>query len=910
MAAWQEVHDGWRRRQQAAAAPGAQPAAAKDAAGAPPPPLLLASDGHLKPATKLLWADPKAKALAAMPRELLRALHASAARESGGLMLHPAVHALLLDSDDASGADAAALRKASTLVEVLRREAAADNRSLPERALYSRFFSAHAAAGARADAAAVVALTRHLKEKKQPELCSHALTAAGALSPLGRCAVGAAYANESLEELQRGATNFVSDAYVDAAASARERVSWRHFFVAAGASDGLSFEVSASPADASQRPKAMVLRQSSKAVVLPYGLGTLGHKLPIVVNAAFTPASAKLLHAVLAGGASADSGLAVAFCELVARAAIDVDETPSPTGPLAAALRGDTPSAHEQVADGRRATKQVGSGAPARKRVLWLPPAQAGAAVHDLGVAQFVVDLRSTAWVPTAGGGLQPPDRVALVAAGAAASTAASHLYVAALPPATLAALAAAPISSLLRWGTAPPPSPMERFKALVAAAERRAAAPAADAAAGPGLSEYCAVWAALAEAEAGGGSGIERNYIRRAAAQHALLPLQRTLVRSARVICSGPAAPATRNISNAAALADDMLCEALTQSGFLLDVKKSVALGAHAKALTSLLELPAAPPAATVERWLAATWKRPPPPAASAEGAELRTAFSLALRYVIVRRGGRDVATPPPEPPPAPPALERQHRDALRSLPGLRLWVATAPHAAATAAGSWAPFPPEPSAPLPLLADDTAKAGQLSGDLAVSFVQVLTHAVAAPPPLAAASSERARARDALLRQIDTDLLALLRVPRLSADGFELTTAPTGAAAPLPAAGERLAIVLKLLAAHAAEVAGAAGGDARTFAVDLVRHDELRRTLRVPALLGRPVARCSARRYAVVEAGANGGSIRVKVAGESEDYTADLQDEAAALLLPPHAPLPTRLLSSSPTSRMSAPSTN
>ena len=129
---------------------------------------------------------------------------------------------------------------------MLRREAAADNRSLPERALYSRFFSAHAAAGARADAAAVVALTRHLKEKKQPELCSHALTAAGALSPLGRCAVGAAYANESLEELQRGATNFVSDAYVDAAASARERVSWRHFFVAAGASDGLSFEVSAS----------------------------------------------------------------------------------------------------------------------------------------------------------------------------------------------------------------------------------------------------------------------------------------------------------------------------------------------------------------------------------------------------------------------------------------------------------------------------------------------------------------------------------------------------------------------------------------------------------------------------------------------------------------------------------------
>ena len=117
------------------------------------------------------------------------------------------------------------------------------------------------------------------------------------------------------------------------------------------------------PRRPSQRPKTMQLRQSAKAVVLPYGLGTLGHKVPIVVNAAFTPASAKLLQAVLAGGA--DSSLAVAFCDLVARASVDIDETPAPAGPLAATLRGDTPSAHEQVADGRRATKQVGSGAPA-----------------------------------------------------------------------------------------------------------------------------------------------------------------------------------------------------------------------------------------------------------------------------------------------------------------------------------------------------------------------------------------------------------------------------------------------------------------------------------------------------------------------------------------------------------------
>ena len=183
----------------------------KGRAGAPPPPLLLASDGHLKPATKLLWADPKAKALAAMPRELLRALHASAARESGGLMLHPAVHALLLDSDDANGADAAALRKASTLVEVLRREAAADNRSLPERA--STRASSRPRRGGRARRRGGGRRAHASPEGEEAArallACAHRRRRALAARPLRR---RRAYANESLEELQRGATNFVSDA--------------------------------------------------------------------------------------------------------------------------------------------------------------------------------------------------------------------------------------------------------------------------------------------------------------------------------------------------------------------------------------------------------------------------------------------------------------------------------------------------------------------------------------------------------------------------------------------------------------------------------------------------------------------------------------------------------------------------
>eukprot|EP00964_Phaeocystis_antarctica_P046903 scaffold27110_cov61-Phaeocystis_antarctica.AAC.1 len=481
----------------------------------PPPPLLLAGDGSLQLASAMRWAEPE---LAKLPEALQAALLRSAGRE-GAPVLHARVHARLarFATDGGGGGgggftrdEAAALRKASALVDTLRREAAGGGRQLSLATLFARFFAA------KPDAEAAVAAARYLLLAKRPQLLTHALACGGggggggslSLLPLARCSVGEAYGNGGLERLQGRHGAFVSAAYLKDPADRREQAAWRRFFVDGGAADGLSVTVSAAPLPSHERPAGLQLRSSAKAVALPHGLGTLGHKQPLVLDACFSDASARLLRQAATaaaaaasppegaasgsnGGAAAASEAAAAFCELLSRLSVDTAEraTAAACPALAGAIKGDAPAeaAAAAGAGGARQQQQqqeyggggggggggaaVASEVPARRRLLYLPPAQAGATVHDLGVAAWVRELRRTRWVPLAAGGLATPAEVRLSEADGTGA----HLPVAQLPPATAAALAAAPVSRLLDWGSAPPPSPMARFRALVAAAEARA---------------------------------------------------------------------------------------------------------------------------------------------------------------------------------------------------------------------------------------------------------------------------------------------------------------------------------------------------------------------------------------------------------------------------------------------------
>ena len=594
-------------------------------------------------------------------------------------------------------------------------------------------------------------------------------------------------------------------------------------------------------------------RGGASGLGVPFVTGTQ----PLVTGSQIGPgsaasggAAASASSASHSGQAAAGTGAAVAFAELLARLSVDDERSPTPSScpALAASIRGDTaddapPVQQQQQQQHRRQYHRHGGRAPgradasanngsvceaylsaavpSRARGICLQAGQPGACVFDIGESSWAEQLRASAWVPVEGGGLVAPPE-ALLQPGP--SEGKEHLKLAALPPDARIALARPPLASLLRWGTAPPPSPMSRFTALVEqtkAARAHAAATTLAAADGtapppaapptPGLSAYLAAWRALAAAQvrrnhgthslsasltdgvrraslqaAGGESAaaIDRAYVRRHASESAMLPLGRTLVRLGRVVSRAPPQPAAAAAPSAAAAAspaaaspaaapgraqhsrgvrktppanegrspgtaskgpaaraqrgcpplspeataaNEALVEALVQGGrllhggsasfgevdlhrralmgpqvqqgWLLDVWSDPVLREVGRPLQALLELPRVPDAPTVQRWLQQVWRTPPPPPSSGEGARLKTALSLAMRYCVAAAHPQlDVAAPRPPPPEAPAtpssaaaaaaaaasaaaspfSRQQAHRDAIAALPGLRLWCAS----------------------------------------------------------------------------------------------------------------------------------------------------------------------------------------------------------------------------------------
>jgi len=494
--------------------------------------------------------------------------------------------------------DAHALRKASILLEALHRDVSS-SQQLSLTTITRRFFASNPPIDL------VVRATYHLMRAHLPHLLTHALATPGhaaadappRLLPVQQCSIGEAFGNGGLEQLHKSDGHFVSALYLGAhddaadalAASARAppggrpshaapshggradgsqrprgpgatsaaatptREQWRDFFVAAGAADGLSFVVSASPL-----PSTHALpdrRKSAKAVTLPYGLaGQLDHRIALQLEVSLAPSAAKLLQTAceaalvrrgagdaaegaggLIDGGGADGGLpsstslASAFAELLGRLSIDSAEQPTAASSpaLAAAIRGDAPEevkASDGRHDGRHAlTVTLASHVPCRKRGLYLAAGSPGAAVLDLGVASWVEQLRRSAWVPTVDGRLVTPAEAMLPGAGGAVAEteATAHLHRIALPTETRALLAQPPLGILLNWGTAPPPSPMARLNALAAAVEAKS--PRA-------LSEFLAAWRSVGAAAAANDQSLDAQLIRRHAERCAMLPVGRSL--------------------------------------------------------------------------------------------------------------------------------------------------------------------------------------------------------------------------------------------------------------------------------------------------------------------------------------------------------------------------------------------
>ena len=316
----------------------------------------------------------------------------------------------------------------------------------------------------------------------------------------------------------------------------------------------------------------------------------------------------------------------------------------------------------------------------------------------------------------------------------------------------------------------------------------------------------------------------------------------------AAAAVASTAAAAAAAGAAAAGATADDALTEALVQHGWLLDVATDPAFREVAKPLTALLQLTRTPSLLSVQRWLQSVWKAPPPAVPhSSESLRLRAALSLGMRYCVAkyRPAGSSAAAPaaidlalaaasaapasaasdvstsvalinttPNTAPMMTEALSRPnaHRDALAALPGLHLWLSAQPHSYGVP--SWVSFPPTASEGRgtpgggedaerrterhPLLRDDEVKAPFVEG-LPFGWLLCLTHASEGVP------SEIGR-WGAILPHIDSALIALLRLPTLSSEAFQLRSVTIGTPRYLEeAACARLRLVCTMLAQHAAD---------------------------------------------------------------------------------------------------------
>jgi len=102
---------------------------------------------------------------------------------------------------------------------------------------------------------------------------------------------------------------------------------------------------------------------------------------------------------------------------------------------------------------------------PSRRRCIWLPGGEPGAAVQDCGPASWVSKLLKLKWVPVEGGRL-----VSTAAATLTRDPKKPYLQPVDVTNGVAVAMMRSGLGDVLKFGTAPPPSPFERLKAVILA--------------------------------------------------------------------------------------------------------------------------------------------------------------------------------------------------------------------------------------------------------------------------------------------------------------------------------------------------------------------------------------------------------------------------------------------------------
>ena len=662
--------------------------------------------------------------------------------------------------------------------------------------------------------------------------------------------LGAPYTETKLSELAGDDVACVSSCYDNATAlpvSCPNTRGWRELFLSLGCNEGLRFEPRASTLQRSEHRllpdgKLPPLRKSAKTVVLPYGLGTMANKQLKVIDCALSAEWEQLLRQLSSRAAAAgseESPACTAFVAMLTRLQLDdathPDAKSTPSAAPAIAGRESDPAA--------RPLKPV----PARKRLIYLAPGQPGAAMIDLGEAEWVRRIASTAWVLTERGTKRPSqcslwtEREKGYRAG---------MPMAKLPDDVLRALKQSKIHSILGFGTADPPKAMERLREVAAATTDSAAACSDE--------ELADIWRGICAAEKQG--KLPASEVREAQRLATKLPLLPGLASSpgsrvpiARCVAAPRAEAASSDSREAEGVSDAIdsrLVEAMTSAGWLVDVSHpSWALVGVSDSLIALLGIPSVVRTAELGPFVGWLCESQPPMTPV-----LRDGMTIATHRVLQQirpQGSGGFAA----------AFDRQIGRPLTVYCGAGPGALTASWRDIGGGGAEG----EGAGVRPVINDDADKASMMQKEHGFQFCGTFDHVAPSSKGGAAADTEFA----ATLFAMDKQIIAKLRIPTLSSPDFSVRVQTRGEGEALVEAKARLSYVLELLREWCRNAGLPAVEESLLAVKDVKRFKQIVKTFSVPG--AKPI------KSSVWAVWRRSGA--VLLCGDGEDYVAELQAE-------------------------------
>ena len=419
-------------------------------------PVYLTDTWGMAPATGLCWPDRDFYLLPHSVQDILQKYNRS------GSFLNSKLHALLNAAPTRSGPRFMAKK----FIEHQHTAAEASRSTVSTTKMTERVFAAIAATPSPilpSLVSSVIALTEYAFRSARPELVTHILVGADAarleLITCKQASIGAAFGNAALENAAGTQLRYASAIYVGQTSSISMIRKMSSFLESCGAAVSISFEIindgrpQREDLLAFSDKKLPGTRSTNKMVDLPYSLsGTLSRKQHLMIDAKLARTWSSLLRATLENqDDAARFGQARGFLELLSQCNFEhvltctKDNVPA----LSAAIKGQTASERDGQHD-----------VPSRRRCIWLPGGEPGAAVQDCGPASWVSTLLKLNWVPVEGGRLVSTARATLTR-----DPKKPYLQPVDANHGVAVAIVRSGLGDVLKFGTAPPPSPFERLK-------------------------------------------------------------------------------------------------------------------------------------------------------------------------------------------------------------------------------------------------------------------------------------------------------------------------------------------------------------------------------------------------------------------------------------------------------------